>query len=288
MELSAVLITYNAAKHLQRTLKALHEVADEIIIVDSGSQDGTKAIALQFPKVRWFERPFEGYGQQKNYANSLARGRYILSVDADEELSPELRQAILQEKGYWKADAYRMLRVAIYCGAEIRAGDWYPDWKVRLFRRDIGRWSEDPVHERLIIPKGSKVAALSGEMWHYTYDTPEENLLRTSKYARLQAEFLYKSGYKSSWARGFFRFFYRFVKSLFLKGGWRLGWRGVSIAFLGAVFYPLREIYLAEKEAQATEALSHGASVSSPNVSPDDRNKSMPLGSEDQEAHPLS
>lgn len=245
MELSAVLITYNAERHLRRTLEALQGVADEIVIVDSGSTDRTKEIALSFPQVRWYERPFAGYGAQKNYANTLAQGTYILSVDADEVLSPELRQAILREKKHWRAKAYRMLRVAVYCGAFIRASDWYPDWKVRLFHREVGRWSEDPVHEKLLLSPGTQVQTLHGEMWHYTYDTPEENLLRTSKYAKLHAEALYQSGARVRWGRAFLKSGARFLKSLLLKGGWRLGWRGVSIAFIGASFYVLREIYLA-------------------------------------------
>ncbi|MCX8111753.1 MAG: glycosyltransferase family 2 protein [Bacteroidia bacterium] len=245
MELSAVLITYNAERYLLFTLRALQGVADEIIIVDSGSTDRTKEIAHTIEGIRWYERPFDGYGCQKNFANSLARGRYILSVDADEILSPELQQSILREKGQWQADAYRMLRIGIYCGAEIRSGDWYPDWKIRLFQRDIARWSEDPVHEKLLLPPTAKIYTLHGELWHYTYNTPEENLLRTSQYARLQAEALYKAGRKPSWIRGFLRFSFRFIKSLFVKGGWRLGWRGVSIAFIGSMFYILREIHLA-------------------------------------------
>lgn len=250
MELSAVLITYNAERYLQPVLEALRGLADEIIIVDSGSTDRTEAIAAGFPEVRWYKRPFDGYGSQKNYANALASGRYILSIDADEVLSPELRQAILQEKGHWRAEAYRMLRVAVYCGAFIRAGDWYPDWKVRLFRRGVGRWSEDPVHEKLLLPAGTQILTLRGEMWHYTYDTPEENLLRTSKYARLHAEALHKAGTRISWSRAFLKAIARFFKSLFLKGGWRLGWRGVSIAFMGAIFYVLRAIYLAHLSAR--------------------------------------
>lgn len=245
MELSAVLITYNAERYLLPVLSALQGLADEIIIVDSGSTDRTKAIATSFPTVRWYERPFDGYGSQKNYANALARGRYILSIDADEILSPELRRAIHEEKGRWRASAYRMLRVAVYCGAFVRAGDWYPDWKVRLFRREIARWSEDPVHEKLLLPDGTNVLTLTGEMWHYTYDTPEENLLRTSKYARLHAEAIHRAGKRLSWGQAFLKAGARFIKSFFLKGGWRLGWRGISIAFMGSIFYVLRAIYVA-------------------------------------------
>ncbi|MEN3041583.1 MAG: glycosyltransferase family 2 protein [Bacteroidia bacterium] len=268
MELSAVLITYNAERHLRACLESLQEVADEIIIVDSGSTDSTQEIAKAFSKVRWYEREFDGYGSQKNYANSLAQGRYILSVDADEVLSPELQQAILTQKGKWSAEAYSFLRVAVYCGAFVRAAGWYPDWKLRLFRREIAQWSDDPVHERLLLRSGAKVMRLAGEMWHYTYDSPEENLLRTSKYAWLSAEMLFKARRSPNWWRGFGKATARFVKSLFIKRGWKLGWRGVSIAFLGAIYYVLREIYLSYLYHRGTSAhivsSSHVSSFSSP------------------------
>lgn len=246
MELSAVLITYNEAHRLRPTLEALQGVVDEIVIVDSGSTDETKAIAQSFPQVRWYEHPFQGYGLQKNYANSLARGRYILSVDADEVLSPELRQALLAEKGRWRAQAYAILRVAVYCGSFIRAGDWYPDWKVRLFARGVAQWDEAPVHERLHLSSTIHPLRLPGELWHYTYASVSEHLARNSYYARLAALRLYEQGKKPLWGRPFVKGASRFLKSLLLKGGWRLGWRGWSIALIGAGTYFLREIYLAE------------------------------------------
>ncbi|MCS6896060.1 MAG: glycosyltransferase family 2 protein [Bacteroidia bacterium] len=280
MELSAVIITYNAARHLRACIDALRSVADEIIIVDSGSTDSTAEIARGFPEVRWYERTFDGYGSQKNYANSLAQGKYILSVDADEVLSPELQRAILAEKGQWRADAYSFLRVAVYCGAFIRAAGWYPDWKVRIFRRDAARWSDEPVHERLLLPSGTKVIRLQGEMWHYSYASPEENLLRTSKYARLAAEMMAKAGKSPNWWRGFAKAGARFTKSLIIKGGWRLGWRGVSIAFLGAIYYVLREIYLSYAHYRET-APNGVSSFHDPSSSP---SKSLGMGAADTRA----
>lgn len=246
MELSAVLITYNEAHRLRPTLEALQGLADEIIIVDSGSTDDTKAIAQSFSEVRWYERPFDGYGPQKNYAHSLARGQYILSVDADEVVSPALREAILAEKGQWRAQAYSFLRVAVYCGAFIRASDWYPDWKVRLFAKGAASWNSARVHERLQLAPHIKPMRLPGELWHYTYKTMQEHLARNSRYAQLAAEEAFASGRRVSWVRPFVKGGARFLKSLVFKGGWKLGWRGWAIALIGAGQYFLRELYLAE------------------------------------------
>ncbi|MCS7161729.1 MAG: glycosyltransferase family 2 protein [Bacteroidia bacterium] len=252
MELSVVLITYNEAHRLAPTLEAAQKVADEIIIVDSGSTDETYEIARRFPLTHWYQRPFRGYGDQKNYANTLARGRYILSLDADEVLSPTLQAAILAEKGHWRAPAYEVLRVGHFCGAFIRSGEWYPDWKVRLFRRGLAYWSSDPVHEKLILPPHTPVQRLPGELWHYTYASVEESLLRHSRYMQLAAQALFQNGQKVSWTRAALKAAFRFLRGFLWRRGWRSGWRGWAIALQNSWNYFLREMYLAELYEKAS------------------------------------
>ncbi|MCS7189465.1 MAG: glycosyltransferase family 2 protein, partial [Bacteroidia bacterium] len=178
------------------------------------------------------------------YANQLAQGRYILSLDADEVVSPALRASLLAEKGRWRAQAYEVLRVAVYCGVFIRVSDWYPDWKVRLFAKGIAEWDNKPVHERLHVR--AKPIRLEGELWHYTYATVEEHMQRNMCYARLAAQVLYEAGVRVRWSRPFLRGGARFLKSLILRGGWKAGWRGWSIALIGASNYFWQEIFLAE------------------------------------------
>ncbi len=247
-QLSVVIITYNEADRLPATLAALEGLADEIIIVDSGSTDETKAIATAHSLVRWYERPFDGYGPQKNYANSLARGEYIFSLDADEVVSPELRAALLAVKGRWDKPLYAVNRLPFYAGQPVRWGGWYPDWKVRLFRRGIAWWDERPLHERLCWQGDLPIDRLSGHLWHYTYRSVADHWARTYRYAARLAE-TYAYGPKPSWGALWARAFARFFKSWILKSGWRLGWRGAAIALLSAAVLPLSLIlYHAQKE----------------------------------------
>ncbi len=247
LQLSVVIITYNEADRLPATLSALDGLADEIVIVDSGSTDETKAIATTHPLVRWYEQPFSGYGPQKNYANSLARGEYILSLDADEVVSPELKTALLSVKGRWGAPLYAVNRLPFYVGRPVQWGGWYPDWKVRLFRRGLAWWDERPLHERLCWEEGLQVGRLSGHLWHYTYRSVADHWERTHRYAALLAE-AYAQGQKPSWNAIWARALWRFLKSYLLKGGWRLGWRGIAIASLGAIILPLSLILYHEHQ----------------------------------------
>jgi glycosyltransferase involved in cell wall biosynthesis len=249
LSLSAVIITYNESDRLPATLAALEGLVEEILIVDSGSTDGTKAIALAHPQVRWYERPFDGYGSQKNYANSLAQGDYILSLDADEVVSPELHRSILAVKQRGGSPLYAVNRLPFYAGQPIRGAGWYPDWKVRLFRRGLAAWDENPLHEQLHWAPTLPVERLSGHLWHYTYRSVADHWARTYRYANLLAQ-AYQEGKRPipSLRGAMGRAAWRFLRSFVGKGGWRMGWRGGSIALLGAVVLPLSVLLYRERK----------------------------------------
>ncbi|GBD05005.1 hypothetical protein HRbin20_00582 [bacterium HR20] len=250
MELSVVIITLNEEHRLGRTLEAVAPIADEIVIVDSGSTDRTRAVASAFPNVVWLERRFDCYGKQKNFGNDHTRGRYILSLDADEVLTPALRNEIAAEKGRWRADVYALPRLPIYIGKEIRCTDWYPDVKWRLFRRDVARWSDDLVHERLLVTQDARRHVFSGELVHYSYASVAEHLQRNIRYSALAAETRFTNGHRPAMRTALLRAGLRFFKSLVLKRGYRAGWRGWAIATLGAAVYLQRELLLAERWEQ--------------------------------------
>lgn len=247
MELSVVIITLNEERRLRHTLEAVAPIADEIVIVDSGSTDRTREVACAFPNVVWLERQFDSYGKQKNFGNNHARGRYLLSLDADEVLTPALRTELAAEKGHWRADIYALRRLPMYIGKEIRCTDWYPDVKWRLFRRDVAWWSEDVVHEQLLFRENLRRHTFSGELLHYSYASVAEHLQRNIRYSALAAEKRFAEGRRPSMCTAFVRAGLRFFKSLVLKSGYRAGWRGWAIATLGATVYLQRELLLAER-----------------------------------------
>ncbi len=191
MGISAVIIAYNEARNIARCIDSLEGIVDEIVVVDGFSTDATPEIC-RAKGVRFFQHAFDGYAEQKNRANTLARQPWILSLDADEALSSQLRQALrIQKERLEDFDAYAFNRRTNYCGRWIRHCGWYPDRKVRLFRRDIARWEGPYVHERLALPKEARIGFLTGDLLHYSYYTVAEHRTRAQRYAQLGAQSLW-------------------------------------------------------------------------------------------------
>ena len=171
--LSVIVITKNEAAHIEACLKSV-AFADESIVVDSGSSDATPTLAASMGArvVRTDDWP--GFGAQKNRALALARGDWVLSIDADERVGDELAaeiRAVVQRNDSAGPTGYELNRLSSFCGQWMRHGDWYPDRVLRLFRRGAGRFSDDLVHERLLVD--GHCARLNGELLHFTmYRTP--------------------------------------------------------------------------------------------------------------------
>lgn len=187
MKISAVIITFNEEDRLPDALASLQGVADEIVVVDSFSTDRTPEIARQARAV-FYQNHFEDYGQQKNIALQKAGYDWILNLDADERLSPELKKAIsdLKEKGAPETvAAYAIKRKAFYLGRWILHSGWYPDRKVRLFRKNGAVW-QGRIHEGLKV--SGTVAPLAGDILHYTYRDISDHVRRLNRYSDFQAE----------------------------------------------------------------------------------------------------
>ncbi|HYE32580.1 MAG TPA: glycosyltransferase family 2 protein [Methylomirabilota bacterium] len=228
MKISVCIITLNEEANLARALSSVQHIADEIVVVDSGSVDATKSIAERF-NARWIEQEWLGYVGQKNLALASAQHEWIFSLDADEELSAELRneiQALKATGAPSRVGGYSISRVVQYEGKWIRHGDWYPDRLVRLFRRAGAKFAGGKVHERLEMP--GEVVSLRGELYHYSFRDAIDHWERCQKYARLWAESQREQGRRVSalapLAHGFFRFLRAYILRLgFLDG--RLGFR---------------------------------------------------------------
>lgn len=235
--LSVLLITLNEAHNLGRCLRSLQGVADEVIVMDSGSTDGTQSLALAMG-ARVMEQPWLGYGPQKNFAQNLATGDYILSIDADEELTPELRHSILAAKEKGLAGAYAMNRLNFFYGKPAMHGLEYPDWKVRIYPREGSRWSSLAVHEDLILPEGIQVQRLAGHLNHFTYRTFQEHLDKTIRYGHLAADEMRAKiragGRRVPASKLILSPVSIFFKSFVLKGGFKGGSHGLMLAMMSA------------------------------------------------------
>ncbi|MBL4586188.1 MAG: glycosyltransferase family 2 protein [Flavobacteriales bacterium] len=230
-KLTAVIITYNEARNIKRCIESLEGIADEIVVVDSFSTDATPSICKGLG-VQFYQREWKGYSFQKNYGNGLASNDCILSIDADEALSEELKKAILKTKENDRQHNYSFNRLTNYCGKWIRHSGWYPDTKIRIFNRTADDW-QGTVHEKLTVnPK--TVKKLKGDLLHYSYYQVSEHVAQTDRFATLSAKELQESGVRPSWLKIIFSPVAKFLKFYVLNLGFLDGKAGWKIATVSA------------------------------------------------------
>ncbi len=236
MTITAVIITHNEERIIGRCLQSLEGVADEIVVVDSGSTDATESICRQ-AGARFEHHDWENFSRQKNYANSLASCDWILSIDADESLSDALREQLSSLKANPLEDntVFSFNRLTNYCGHWIRHCGWYPDWCCRMWRNGIARW-EGIIHEELHFEKDVCVRRLEGDMLHYSYNTVGDHVARLSKYAPLSAEKDFERGKRCGVAAIALRPAWTFVRNYFFRGGMLDGWAGFTVCRLSATY----------------------------------------------------
>ncbi len=252
VKISAVIITFNEEKNIGRCLDALQDVVDEIVVLDSFSTDRTKEICLHY-KALFFESTFSGYVDQKNAALKFANYPYILSVDADEVLSPELRASILKVKDSWDADGYYFNRLTNYCGSWIRHCDWYPDRKLRLWDVRKGKWDGLLIHEKVKLEDGSRVKHLNGDLLHYSYYSIQQHINQANKFTLIMAREAYNKGKKIGVWGLILKPMWRFFQSYLMKAGFLDGYHGFVICVISSfsVFLKivnLRELHRNEKK----------------------------------------
>lgn len=245
--ITAVIITKNEERNIGRCLESLQGVADEVVVVDSGSTDRTEAICREHG-ARFVHHDWEGYSAQKNYANSLATHPWLLSIDADEALSPTLRESLLKVKadGPDRGAVYSFNRLTNYCGHWIRHCGWYPDCKERLWATGFAHW-EGEVHEELRYQSEPRRATLEGELLHYSYYSATELVSRQQHYAALAAEKAYRQGRRCSMAALVLKPGWTFVRNYLLRGGFRDGVAGYTICRMSAYYTFLKYTLLRER-----------------------------------------
>ena len=235
MQVSAVIITLNEERNLARALDSLAAVADEVVVVDSGSVDGTRQIAAS-RGARFLAHAWEGYAGQKNFAAAEARHNWVFSLDADETLSPELAAELqrLKREGPGDAAGFTMPRLARYRGRWIRHSGWYPDRKLRLYDRRRGRWVGRYVHERVQVD--GPVRELSGDLHHFPLDSPDEQLRSVNRYTTLAAIEARENGEGLILPKLLVLPSWKFVETYLVRQGFRDGSPGFSIAAMASYY----------------------------------------------------
>jgi len=227
--LSVVIIALNAASQIEACLKSA-VFADEIVVVDSGSRDDTREIALKY-NARVLHQDWLGFGRQKQFAVEQASHDWVLCLDADERVSDPLRASIVKALQAPRFQAYRMPRCNRFMGRWLRHGEGYPDWSLRLFDRRVANWSEDEVHEKVLT--ASTVGSLQGDLLHESQESLAAYLEKQNRYTSLQAEELGRRGKQASFGRLVASPLLRFVKFYFLRLGFLDGIPGLVHISIG-------------------------------------------------------
>jgi len=242
-KISAVVITFNEEKNIERCLKSLLAVVDEIILVDSGSTDQTQKLAQQLGAIV-MQQNWLGYSAQKNKGNEWASHDWILSLDADECLSDALIKELIALK--LNPQTAILNRLTNYCGTWIKYGSWFPDRKIRFFNRLNARWEGD-IHEKVIFHEITKPIELRGLLLHYSYHNESEHWAQLEKFTALTAADAFAKGKKSSVLKQYLSPMWRFFRDYVVKLGFLDGSAGFKIARISAygVFLKHQKIILA-------------------------------------------
>ena len=232
MKISATIITFNEESNIKAACESV-AWADEIVVVDSESTDATREIAAACG-ARVITNPWPGFGAQKQFAANRATHDWIFSLDADERVSDQLKQSIevlKHDRRGQESDGYVIARRTYYQGRWIRGGGWYPDYQLRLFNRTKGRWKQRHIHESVSMDSGARVRELGGDLLHYTSpNAAHHHRMIGERYAPLAAQQMFEEGRRTSALGVASAGPAAFVRSFVLKGGWRDGFAGFTIA----------------------------------------------------------
>jgi len=235
LPLSVVLITQNAAAQLADCLASV-AFADEVVVVDSGSTDGTTDIAARYG-ARVVAKEWLGFGRQKQFAVEQAAHDWVLCLDADERVSPELAASLVRALQAPETPVYRMARRNRFLGRWLRHGEGYPDWSLRLFDRRHARWSDDEVHEKVLyaVPLGTPLGTLEGDLLHESGEDLGRYLEKQNRYTALAARELHRRGRRAGLAEITLSPLWRFIKFYLFRLGFLDGMPGLVHISIGCM-----------------------------------------------------
>ena len=230
LTLSAVIITKNEAQHISQCLESVQWV-DEIIVLDSGSEDDTIKLCQKFTN-KVYSTDWPGFGIQKQRAVEKAKGEWIISIDADEVVSSELKEEIQRTIRSTQINGFEIPRLSSYCGKKIHHGGWWPDYTVRLFRKNFGKFSKAIVHEKIEIK--DKIGRLKSPLLHETYVDLEEVISKINSYSSLSAQIMHEKETKSSLGKAIFRAAWTFFRTYIIRAALLDGREGLMLSISNA------------------------------------------------------
>jgi glycosyltransferase involved in cell wall biosynthesis len=258
--LSVIIITKNEAEHISRCLASV-SWADEIIVLDSGSNDDTVNLCKAFTD-NVYVTDWPGFGVQKQRALAKAQGDWVLSIDADEVVTPELKAEIDNALRQERYNGYEIPRLSSYCGRQMRHGGWWPDYVLRLFRRDCGRFTESAVHERIEV--NGEIGRLSTPLLHDAFVNLDEVLHKVNSYSTLGANMLYQRGVRSSLGKAVVKGLWTFIRTYWLKAAFLDGRQGLMLSISNAEGTYYKYVKLLELQSRQSPAVAQGTSLRQP------------------------
>ena len=228
VELSIVIITYNEEQNIARCLDSVAGLSKDVVVVDSYSTDKTREICLE-KGVRFLEHKFDGHIEQKNYAITQAKSQYVLSLDADEALTEELKETILNIRYSWEQDSYSFNRLTNFCGTWIKHCGWYPDKKLRLWDTTKGSWGGENPHDKVIMKKETTTKHVDLDILHYSFYTIAQHLKQIEYFTEISSKAAFSNGKTSSQFKIFYKSTFKFFRDYILKLGFLDGYHGYVV-----------------------------------------------------------
>lgn len=244
MNISVAIITLNEENNIARCLDAAFKLTDDVVVLDSNSNDNTRIIASEMG-AKVFVQDFKDFASQKNDAINKAANDWVLSIDADEVLSETLIESIKRINIEDNNTVFAVKRLTNYCGKWIKHCGWYPDKKIRLWNRNYVMW-EGSVHEQAIVPKAFKTITLRGDLFHYSYASIEEHISQADKFSRLNAEKMYANKIKTNLLNLYFAPCFKFIKVYVFNLGLLDGYYGYVISKISSHATFLKHLRLLE------------------------------------------